>query len=299
MKLNLIDKDKSFDDLIQQLKKEDPTVERHEFLDLKFSPLQDTSSIKVLDALEDPDKTYFLKLNDEVFRFDEPDFDVRKEASLTSQTEIAKALKPGVEGGHSDQILSTFLTKVEKMIDASKLPEFDRVEIDKIISAYTTELQNTDGSRQRISLARKNIYNLYLKKIQIQKSIQMMEGEKQEIDKKAQFKANLMFSSFFFMCLTEFCVGYYCIYHVEWLGWDLVEPFTYSIGQGKFVLATWFFCKYLSDTNSTSLNQFLVNRFRYKMYKKRLFEYQRLEHLKLQLAEVDKQIDNEEKSLVY
>jgi hypothetical protein len=266
---------------------------------LKFSPLQDTSSIKVLDALEDPDKTYFLKLNDEVFRFDEPDFDVRKEASLTSQTEIAKALKPGVEGGHSDQILSTFLTKVEKMIDASKLPEFDRVEIDKIISAYTTELQNTDGSHQRISLARKNIYNLYLKKIQIQKSIQMMEGEKQEIDKKAQFKANLMFSSFFFMCLAEFCVGYYCIYHVEWLGWDLVEPFTYSIGQGKFVLATWFFCKYLSDTNSTSLNQFLVNRFRYKMYKKRLFEYQRLEHLKLQLAEVDKQIDNEEKSLVY
>ena len=31
-------------------------------------------------------------------------------------------------------------------------------------------------------------------------------------------------------------VGYYCIYEVEWLGWDLVEPLTYTFGQGTFIL---------------------------------------------------------------
>jgi len=30
-------------------------------------------------------------------------------------------------------------------------------------------------------------------------------------------------------------VGYYAIYEVEWLGWDLVEPLTYTISQGMFI----------------------------------------------------------------
>ena len=31
-------------------------------------------------------------------------------------------------------------------------------------------------------------------------------------------------------------IGYYCIFHVPWLGWDLVEPMTYTVGQGCFVV---------------------------------------------------------------
>ncbi len=30
-------------------------------------------------------------------------------------------------------------------------------------------------------------------------------------------------------------MSYFCIYEIDWLGWDLVEPLTYSIGQGMFV----------------------------------------------------------------
>ena len=37
---------------------------------------------------------------------------------------------------------------------------------------------------------------------------------------------------FFFL---QFTVGYHCIYNVEYLGWDLVEPVTYSVAQGMFV----------------------------------------------------------------
>lgn len=29
---------------------------------------------------------------------------------------------------------------------------------------------------------------------------------------------------------AQFAVGYHAIYNVEWLGWDLVEPVSYSIG---------------------------------------------------------------------
>ena len=34
---------------------------------------------------------------------------------------------------------------------------------------------------------------------------------------------------------SQFFGGYYAIYEIEWLGWDLVEPLTYTVGQGMFV----------------------------------------------------------------
>ena len=148
-------------------------------------------------------------------------------------------------------------------------------------------------------MAKKRIYNLYLKKIEIQKSIDTLREEKNAIDKKAEFKTNLLFTSIFVTCFTELLVGYYCIYEVEWLGWDLVEPVTYSIGQGKFVLATWFYCKYLNDTSSTDLSSFFSNRFKSRMYKKKLFEFQRLTYLEKQLEQIDREIEDEESNMVY
>ena len=35
----------------------------------------------------------------------------------------------------------------------------------------------------------------------------------------------------------QFGIGYYSIFHVSWLGWDLVEPLTYTVGQGSFIIA--------------------------------------------------------------
>lgn len=35
---------------------------------------------------------------------------------------------------------------------------------------------------------------------------------------------------------AQFTVGYHAIYNVSWLGWDLVEPLTYSVGQGSFII---------------------------------------------------------------
>ena len=34
----------------------------------------------------------------------------------------------------------------------------------------------------------------------------------------------------------QFVGGYYAIFYVPWLGWDLVEPVTYTVGQGSFIL---------------------------------------------------------------
>lgn len=42
----------------------------------------------------------------------------------------------------------------------------------------------------------------------------------------------------------QFFLGYYCIFELSWLGWDLVEPFTYTVGQGSFVLGLLYMLKH-------------------------------------------------------
>lgn len=62
-----------------------------------------------------------------------------------------------------------------------------------------------------------------------------MKKEFDQIEKKAKFRSSLMVSAFSAFFTLQFGVGYYCIFEVDWLGWDLVEPVTYTVSQGGFV----------------------------------------------------------------
>lgn len=60
--------------------------------------------------------------------------------------------------------------------------------------------------------------------------------ELKEVTKKAQRNSQLMIGALSTFFTLQFGLGYYTIFEVSWLGWDLVEPVTYTIGQGSFVL---------------------------------------------------------------
>ena len=51
---------------------------------------------------------------------------------------------------------------------------------------------------------------------------------KVENQRRLQKLTNQYIASFGFFT-AQFGVGYHFIYNVEWLGWDLVEPVTYTI----------------------------------------------------------------------
>jgi hypothetical protein len=46
------------------------------------------------------------------------------------------------------------------------------------------------------------------------------------------------------LCFTQLTVGYYAIFEVEWLGWDLVEPLTYTFGQGSAILGMFYMLRH-------------------------------------------------------
>lgn len=233
-----------------------------------------------------------MKLNSQIYQFDAPTIDVQKESEIVHKSDIAEGLNPSNMSLTHENALRVFLSNVDLFINSSDKSSIDKKELHRIIH---DSLDTFDES-----LADNQIFSqLYVRKIQLEKEIEKMETEKARIDKKVQFKTNLLFGSMFTACFVEFCIGYYCIYQVEWLGWDLVEPFTYSIGQGKFVVGTWFFCKYLWDTNSTDLNDFFNKRFAKKMYRKNGFELERLEYYRSQLEEINNKLQSVELSKIY
>ena len=75
--------------------------------------------------------------------------------------------------------------------------------------------------------------------------IEKLEKIKSEYEVRAARRNRMMFTTAWALFATQFGVSYYCIYEVDWLGWDLVEPITYSFGQGLFVAGMFYSLKHL------------------------------------------------------
>lgn len=90
---------------------------------------------------------------------------------------------------------------------------------------------------------------------------------------------------------AQFGISYFCIYEVEWLGWDLVEPVTYTVAQGLFVLGLLYTLKYLGhSTQYVSLDQFFKGKALKRMYSKLGLDADRLEFLKAELKRTEEEI---------
>jgi len=86
------------------------------------------------------------------------------------------------------------------------------------------------------NMVKENMFNLYLRRMQLSQEYEDLQKEFAAVSKKAEFKSKMMVSSLASFFTLQFGLGYYCIFEVSWLGWDLVEPMTYTLGQGSFVM---------------------------------------------------------------
>jgi len=56
-----------------------------------------------------------------------------------------------------------------------------------------------------------------------------MEGRMTEIKASERQRAKAFFSGMTLFFTLQFGISYYTIFVVPWLGWDLVEPLTYTV----------------------------------------------------------------------
>lgn len=90
---------------------------------------------------------------------------------------------------------------------------------------------------------------------------------------------------------VQFAVSYYTIFCVPWLGWDLVEPFTFTISQGSMILGLLYMYRHRGvGTDYTQLNEYWQKRRERKWLDKYGFDMQRLNFLRQQHERLEKEI---------
>ncbi len=90
---------------------------------------------------------------------------------------------------------------------------------------------------------------------------------------------------------AQFFVGYYAIYHVDWLGWDLVEPITYSVGQGSFILGlVWILMNRGAGVEYSEWQDTQATKDERRWLKKYNFDMRHYKFLKNKLEAIDKQL---------
>ena len=117
--------------------------------------------------------------------------------------------------------------------------------------------------------------------------------EIEEIDRRKTMRIPRAMTLFFTL---QFGIGYYSIFHVSWLGWDLVEPLTYTVGQGSFIVALLYLLR------NRKVNVDLYTGLEEHWQKKKIkrwelnygFDLQRYEFLKSKLEKIDKELQRAE-----
>lgn len=89
----------------------------------------------------------------------------------------------------------------------------------------------------------------------------------------------------------QFGISGYAIYGVPWLGWDLVEPVTYTVSQGTMIGGLYFMYRNRGHgTDYTQLDDFLKQA-RGKRYRDRYdFDLQRMYFVKERIDSIDQEI---------
>ena len=77
---------------------------------------------------------------------------------------------------------------------------------------------------------REEVFQLRAMKLITEKEFEALDKRKDEIESSEKSRHLLQVYAMTCFFTLQFGIGYHAIYNVGWLGWDLVEPITYSLG---------------------------------------------------------------------
>lgn len=147
----------------------------------------------------------------------------------------ASNLKNDVSPSHAgtlSYLLKNFNQALEKHKGKGKLTE---TEIDELLKK--SMVFGCEPIERRLE---ETYHELNLVKAQIRD----LEAERDEIEGKAEKKINLYIKLILLATLAQFLSFYYAIFHVDWLGWDIIEPITYTVQCLTVVFGLRFYLKH-------------------------------------------------------
>lgn len=208
-------------------------------------------------------------------------------AALNSDKWHDVCVKSGLKDVHASSV-STILQLVEREMDFTKLSE------DKIKEVYKEETLFFEDAVERES-----IYKLNATRIAAVQEFSLLEERKAQIDRKELAKNMRYFQLASVWFTFQFGISYYAIFEVEWLGWDLVEPFTYSVSQATAIAGMFFVLRNRgSATEYCDLNEHMQMKRQRKWLQKYNFDLSRYHFLEQKIERIDKELKFYESQLI-
>lgn len=187
------------------------------------------------------------------------------------------------EGIESQSLIESFIKKLEKSEVSNKK------ELEEVVNQNLVELGEQYGTYLTVLKSSVN---------EIDQEIQSISKKEQEIIKHIRFRSTLMCSGIFGLLACQWGFFYYTIYEVDWLGWDLMEPITFTVGQSGFVLSILYYLK----TQTTQSYESMLSRYESKrktfLLNKRGVDIGRIRFLEEEKNRILSLIDVIEKRLV-
>lgn len=149
------------------------------------------------------------------------------------------------EGIESQSLIESFIKKLEKSDISNKK------ELEEVVNQNLVELGEQYGTYLSVLKGSVN---------EIDQEILSISKKEQEIIKNIRFRSTLLCSGIFGLLACQWGFFYYTIYEVDWLGWDLMEPITFTVGQSGFVLSILYYLK----TQTTQSYESMLSRYESK-----------------------------------
>jgi len=91
---------------------------------------------------------------------------------------------------------------------------------------------------------RQNIQELEIQKFQLEEVLKCIKREIEDIHRKAEGRISLYLYLLILLGFGQIGFFYYTIFEVDWLGWDVMEPLTYSVELFFLAVSMRFYLKY-------------------------------------------------------
>jgi hypothetical protein len=129
-------------------------------------------------------------------------------------------------------------------------------------------------------------YHLSLSKLKLEMKLQQLQKEQRDLMKIVDRSIQRIKYTFLGLTMFQFGFFYHCIFNIEWLGWDIMEPITYSVEVVKFLIFLRFFYTYQRDGDIEGIYKVLINRY----CDKYPLTGNRLKYIEKRIAETEEQL---------
>jgi hypothetical protein len=203
---------------------------------------QDMTSF--LKELENEDKTIFEASTENPYKIFREGAEEGIRFTINNIEYLMKRIATA-EGIESRSLIDSFIDRLERADVNSKK------ELTGLVNQILAELGEQFGTY--LSVLKNSVD-------EIDQEIKAISKKEEEIIRQIRFRSTLLCSGIFGLLAAQWGFFYFTIYEVDWLGWDLMEPITFTVGQSSFVLSIFYYLK----TQTTQSYETMLSRYESK-----------------------------------